>query len=48
LRAAFLGLNEESHRELRDRVFTDELVEVEEETHLAPVREALELAGVGS
>jgi phosphonate transport system substrate-binding protein len=48
LKAALLGLNAEEHRGLRDRVFTDELVEVQEEEHLAPVREALDLAGLGS
>ncbi len=44
LREALLTLNEEPFRDLRDAVFTSRLVEVDEEEHLASIREAIALA----
>lgn len=44
LREALLALNEPQHQELRDRVFTSKLVEVDESKHLATIAEALEFA----
>lgn len=41
LKAAVLALNEEPNTGLRDKVFTSKLVEVDTETHLGPIREAL-------
>ncbi|MCC5842221.1 MAG: PhnD/SsuA/transferrin family substrate-binding protein [Opitutales bacterium] len=42
LEAAFRALNEQA-ADLRDRMFTGPLIEVDEETHLAPTREILAL-----
>lgn len=44
LRAAFLTLNEPGKTELRDRLFTTKLVEVDEAAHLGPLADALALA----
>lgn len=43
IRAALEVLNEEPHQNLRDKVFTSRLVEVEGEAHVAPLREAMRL-----
>jgi phosphonate transport system substrate-binding protein len=45
LKAALLALNEEKNTTLRDQLFTSKLVETDEAAHLAPVEEALEVAG---
>ncbi len=44
LRDALLTLNEEEHHELRDRVFTSRIIEVDAAEHLASIEEALALA----
>lgn len=41
IKQALLDLNGEPNTGLRDRVFTSKLVEVEQESHLQPLREAL-------
>jgi len=41
LKAAFLGMNDENP-DLRDRLFTATLVNVDPERHLKPIREALD------
>jgi phosphonate transport system substrate-binding protein len=45
LRRAILKLNEPGQEELRDKVFTSRVVEVDPEEHLASLREALILTG---
>jgi phosphonate transport system substrate-binding protein len=45
LQRAVFKLNETGNEELRDKVFTSKLVEVDQEAHLAPLREALRLTG---
>jgi len=40
IKTAFLALNKD-HPDLRDRVFTSKLIEVDADAHLAPIREAL-------
>jgi len=43
---AALALNEPADTELRDRVFTSKLVEVDESVHLEPAVQALEVVGL--
>jgi phosphonate transport system substrate-binding protein len=45
LKSALLALNDPAHAALRDQVFTSKLVETDEASHVAPVEEALRLAG---
>jgi phosphonate transport system substrate-binding protein len=45
LKSALLALNKPEHQSLRDRAFVSKLVETDEEKHLAPLMEALALAG---
>jgi phosphonate transport system substrate-binding protein len=45
LKTALLRLNEEKYMDLRDSVFTSKLVEVDQEAHLAALKEALVLTG---
>lgn len=44
LKAAFLTLNDSANTQLRDKLFTSKLVEADQETHLKPLKEALEVA----
>ena len=48
LRAAIQELNTAPHTGLRDKVFISRLVEVDENEHLSPVRDALRLAMDGN
>jgi ABC-type phosphate/phosphonate transport system substrate-binding protein len=45
LRRALETMNEKGNEELRDKVFTSKLVEVNPETHLQTIREALDFLG---
>lgn len=45
LKNALLSMNSPANQQLRDKLFTSKLIEVDESTHLAPVREALVLTG---
>ena len=45
LRTALLTMNEKENEELRDKLFTSKLVEVDAEAHLRAIREALEFLG---
>jgi phosphonate transport system substrate-binding protein len=45
LRTALLTMNETVNEELRDKLFTSKLVEVDAESHLRAIREALEFLG---
>jgi phosphonate transport system substrate-binding protein len=46
LREAFLSMEKsEELRALRDKIFTSKFVEVDADAHIAPVKEAVELAG---
>ena len=45
LKSALLTMNEKENEELRDKLFTSKLVEVDAEQHLRPIREALEFLG---
>lgn len=44
LKAALLEFNEEENRELRDKLFTSKLIEVNPEEHLQSISEAMDLA----
>jgi phosphonate transport system substrate-binding protein len=45
LKSALLTMNEKENEELRDKLFTSKLVEVDAEKHLHAIREALEFLG---
>ena len=45
LRKALESLNEKGNEELRDKVFTSKLVEVDADVHVQSIREALEFLG---
>lgn len=45
LKSALLTMNENGNEELRDKLFTSKLVEVDAEKHLHAIREALEFLG---
>lgn len=44
IKAAFLTMNDAGNEQLRDKLFTSKLVEAEQEAHLKPLKEALEVA----
>lgn len=48
LREALMGMNEGENTELRDKVFTSKLVEVNPEEHLGAIRAALDFLGNGN
>ncbi|MBA2432030.1 MAG: phosphate/phosphite/phosphonate ABC transporter substrate-binding protein [Chthoniobacterales bacterium] len=45
LKAALLAFNEPANAELRDKLFTSKLIEVDAEAHLGAIRDALEFLG---
>ena len=45
LKNAIVTMNEKGNEELRDKLFTSKLVEVDAEKHLRSIREALEFLG---
>lgn len=44
LKKAFLSMNDAGNEQLRDKLFTSKLVEADQEAHLKPLKEALEVA----